>query len=299
MELISRHCPVCGSESETSIFAPANFDPSQLNEYAFASRKIPEYMHYQLISCGKCDLLYASPVPQQEALSEAYHVAAFDSSEEAHYASQIYAQLLQRLLPRLPDRVGVLDIGTGDGAFLEQLLSLGFSSVMGVEPSAAPIAVAKANIRPLIRPGIFEVKAFEPEQFSLITCFQTLEHLSDPLALVRDAYHLLKPGGAVFFVCHNRRAFSARLLATKSPIFDIEHLQLFSPQSATYLLQEAGFRQVEFRRVFNRYPLHYWVKLFPMPLILKRFMISSLKKLKLGYLPVTLPAGNLAIMGYK
>src|SRR5690348_12097854 len=127
LELVKRSCPVCGASSETSVFAPANFDLSQLNDYAFASRKLPEYMHYRLLSCPECDLLYASPVPKPENLSEVYHQAAFDSSEEAHYASRTYSQLLQAFLPNLPDRIGALDIGTGGGAFLEELLAAGFS----------------------------------------------------------------------------------------------------------------------------------------------------------------------------
>jgi hypothetical protein len=70
-----------------------------------------------------------------------------------------------------------------------------------------------------------------PESLNLVTCFQTFEHLADPLAMCGDAFHLLKPGGAVLFVGHNRRAVSARILGRRSPIFDIEHLQLFSPAS--------------------------------------------------------------------
>ncbi|MDK2410547.1 hypothetical protein QHH03_15405, partial [Aphanizomenon sp. 202] len=35
------------------------------------------------------------------------------------------------------------------------------------------------------------------------------------------------------------------------------------------------------------------------PLKLKRFCLSFLKKTKIGYLPVSIPAGNLAVIGYK
>ena len=117
--------------------------------------------------------------------------------------------------------------------------------------------------------------------------------------MCREAYNLLKPGGAVFFICHNRRAWSARLLRTKSPIFDIEHLQLFSPPSLRYMLEQTGFQDITIKGVYNRYPLHYWVKLFPFPANLKRSLIKWLKKLRVGYLPIALPAGNLAVIGYK
>jgi len=42
---------------------------------------------------------------------------------------------------------GALDVGTGDGAFLGQLLANGFTDVAGVEPSAAPVAMAAPEVR--------------------------------------------------------------------------------------------------------------------------------------------------------
>ena len=204
-------------------------------------------------------------------------------------------------MQHIPNLDGAIDIGTGDGAFLEELLRTGFTSVIGVEPEPfqAPILAAKEEIQPLIKHGLFRVEDFQAGTFSLITCFQTLEHLYDPKQMCQDAYTLIKKGGAVFFICHNHRALSAKILRMRSPIFDIEHLQLFSEKSARYLLKMNGFTTITTKVIFNRYPLHYWVKLFPLPLKLKRFCLSFLKKTKIGYLPVSIPAGNLAVIGYK
>jgi hypothetical protein len=183
--MVSRACPLCGSADETHVFAEADFDFERLDGFAFASRKLPEYMHYRLVSCPVCDLIYANPLPTLEMLANAYQAADFDSSKEAHYASRTYATFLPEIAKRLPDREGAIDIGTGDGAFLEELLRNGFTDVVGVEPSAAPIAAAKEDIRPLIRSGIFRPDDFEPGRYSLITCFHTLEHVYDPLVVVR------------------------------------------------------------------------------------------------------------------
>ncbi len=179
------------------------------------------------------------------------------------------------------------------------MLAHGFRDVVGVEPSTAPIAAAKETIRPLLRHGLFRAQDFACRRFRLITCFQTLEHVYDPQALCRDAYALLREEGAVFFICHNRRAVSARMLGLKSPIFDIEHLQLFSPRSLHFLLQQAGFVDIRLHRVVNRYPLHYWLKLFPLPAYLKRRLLAALRRTRLGSLPLALPVGNLAAIGYK
>jgi SAM-dependent methyltransferase len=293
-ELVSRPCPVCGS-TESRPFAPANVDPAALGAFAFASRKLPEYMHFALVTCATCDLLYSNPAPAPGALEGLYRDAAFDAAEESRHASTTYGRQLDRFVGRLPDREGALDIGTGDGAFLSELVARGFTSVAGVEPSSAPVAMASATVRPLIRNTIFRASDFAPASMSLVTCFQTIEHVPDPLALCRDALSLLRPGGALFLACHNRRALLARLMGLKSPIFDVEHLQLFSPASVRGLLERAGFAGggIEVRPLVNRYPLEYWARLFPLPKTAKRGALGLLRKSGLGRLPLAAPVGNL------
>ncbi|MFI5360622.1 MAG: class I SAM-dependent methyltransferase [Elusimicrobiota bacterium] len=298
-ELRPRPCPVCGSNDDSDVFAEASFAPEELDQFAFSSRKIPEYGHFRLVSCPDCDLLYASPIPSPETLAMSYGQAPFDAPEESFYAARTYASFLCGLLGTLPDLSGALDVGTGDGAFLEELLSLGFSGVAGVEPSAASLAAAKEGARRLIRRGIFDPVDFRAGSLSLLTCFQALEHLHDPKRFCAAAHGLLKEGGAAFFVCHDRRALSARVLGMKSPIIDVEHLQLFSFRSVKRLLEETGFSDIRISPISNRYPLHYWLKLLPLPNWIKRRAVSILKRIGPGRWPISVAAGNMAVVGYK
>ncbi len=298
-KMVRRACPLCFSRDDSNVFSEENFDPQRLDEFAFASRKIPEHMHYRLVLCPVCSLLYCDPIPTPAAISKSYQEAAFDSSEEAHYAARTYGRFLTGIMKRIPRAKGALDIGTGDGAFLEELLKKGFTSIMGVEPSKAPIKASKKSIRPFIRNRTFNIRDFKKNSLVLVSCFQTFEHLYDPLEMCRSAYQLLKKGGALFAVSHNKDSLSAKFLGLKSPIYDVEHLQLFSPPSAKVLFEKAGFEQVQVRPLYNVYPLHYWLKLLPFPKNLKIGLIKILKKMGIGYLPVPLPAGNMVIIGYK
>jgi SAM-dependent methyltransferase len=303
--MAARACPVCGSVAAT-VFAEQRIDPAALDGFAFASRKQPEYMHYRLVACPVCDLIYASPAPGPETLAGAYLTAGFDSSDESKWAARTYRSLLRPVLASLGDPHhaaprgvhSALDIGAGDGAFLEELLAAGFGHVEGVEPSDAPRMSAKDHIRPFIHEGLFSPAVFEGRRFDLITCLQTIEHVHEPLALCREAWSLLTEGGALFIVCHNRRAASAKLLGRHSPIFDVEHLQLFSPRSLRQLLGESGFTDVSVRPVFNSYPVRYWARLAPVPARLKAKTQEALGG-RLGSLRVMLPAGNIAAWGYR
>ena len=74
--MTERRCPTCGASGEARVFADQHLDLGGLDENAFASRKRPEHMWLRLLECPVCDLVYASPVPSQEALAGLYETAA-------------------------------------------------------------------------------------------------------------------------------------------------------------------------------------------------------------------------------
>jgi SAM-dependent methyltransferase len=296
VRLTERPCPVCGPGAPFRVVAESNFDPAKMNAFSFASRKLPELMHHRLLRCRSCDALYASPAPKPGEVAKAYAAAEFDSGEEAGLAADTYAREL--LARPLFSRAGALDIGTGEGAFLRRLLAAGFTGVRGVEPSRAPIAAADASVRRLIRCGMFRAADFKKKSLGLVTCFQTLEHLEDPLAVCKASLQLLKPGGAFFTVCHNQRSLSATLMGRRSPIYDIEHFQLFTPDSLKSLLANAGFGNVRVWPISNRYPLRYWARVFPFPAPLKR-QVLALARGPWGSWRLPLRAGNQAAIAYR
>ena len=297
--LVSRPCPLCGSSDDSVVVAEAKIDPSRLGGFAFASRKTPEYMHHRLVECPSCGLLYANPAPTVSALADAYGDADYSSFEESRCAAATYAALLRRMVGSLPPDAAAIDIGTGDGAFLGELLAAGVDDVVGIEPSSAPIAAASPDVGPRIRKGTFDPDDFQPESFHLVTSFQTLEHVPDPLGVCRGAHRLLRDDGALLVVCHNRRAWLNRLLGRRSPIYDVEHLQLFCPRSLRSLLERSGFTDIVLRPIVNRYPIGYWVKLFPFPGALKAKLAAAMDRSRLGATPVPAPVGNVAAIGYR
>jgi SAM-dependent methyltransferase len=254
-------------------------------------------MRLRLVGCPVCDVVYASPLPTSEALAAAYDAAAFDSSEEARYAARSYAQQIADQLTRLPDREAALDIGTGEGAFLQELLGLGFEKVTGVEPSSAPIEAAEPEVKGFIEHGIFEPGVRPPGSQTLITCFQTIEHVRDPAPMVAAAAEMLKPGGMLLLICHDRRAPVNRALGLRSPIVDIEHMQLFSPRSASELVRRAGLGGIGSRPIRNRYPIRYWARLAPLPDGLRGPFDGFLERSGLARRPLTVGVGNLLVWG--
>jgi SAM-dependent methyltransferase len=225
----------------------------------------------------------------------AYREASYDSGIEARFAAETYASIITSL-PAMRGRA--LDIGAGDGAFVQKLLEAGFREVIGVEPSSAPIAAASSEVRPFLRQELFSADAFDEGSFDLVTCFQTIEHVYNPQELLDGMTRVLRPGGYALLVMHDQASLSARLLGMRSPIYDIEHLQLFSEAPARFLMSRFKYEDVRVMPIVNRYPIRYWARLSPVPGPFKQ-MISSLLRGKLGDTVVALRAGNLAVIGRK
>jgi SAM-dependent methyltransferase len=297
-QLEDRHCPVCGaSPHQARLFLEASYDAERIGDFSFASRKSPEFMSYRLLRCDGCATVYAQAAPPASVLAAAYKAASYDSTEEASLAADTYVHAMRDVIAGLPQRGRALEIGTGTGVLLERLLDAGFGEVVGVEPSPAAIAAASPRIRPHIREGVFAEADFAGEKFDLICCFMTLEHVADPRPLTAACLRLLRPGGVLAFVTHDYAAPLNRMLGRRSPIIDIEHLQIFCPQSLVRLLTDAGFADARTAPIVNTYPLRYWIRLTPLPASVKPSVLNALETLHLGGLRISVGVGNIISFG--
>lgn len=295
-----RSCPICHTPSSSArMFMKQNIDPTKLSSFSFASRKLPEFMCHQLLQCTNCDLVYANDPPDQSLLAHAYHVSDFDSNQEADDAALAYARAIQPVLRRLKRLDSALEIGTGTGVFLDHLKQCGFQRVAGVEPSSAAIAAAPEHRRAWIHEGIFREEDHAPESYDLICCFMTLEHVLDPNTIVSAAGKLLRPGGAIALVTHDYRSWVNRLLGKRSPIIDIEHMQLFSQKSIHTLLELNRFNDIQVHSFHNRYTLRYWARLLPAGTKRKQHLINTLTRLGLVDHRLSFNVGNMLSYGYR
>ncbi len=296
----SRSCPVCHTDFEKAkLFVEKNLDPAKLTGFSFASRKEPEYMCHRLVQCTNCDLVYADQPPDEGELAHAYHVADYDSSEEADDAAKAYILAIKPALAKLARHQSALEVGTGTGIFLDYLSRAGFTKIIGVEPSSAAIAAAPEYRRQWIREGMFDEKNFAAGSFDLVCCFMTMEHVRDPSIIASAAFHLLRPGGAFVTVTHDYRSLVNRLLGRRSPIIDIEHMQLFSRRSMRYLFESAGYADISVRPFANTYSLRYWMRLAPLPRSIKSAASGLMTLMSMNNVKLGINVGNLITTGFK
>jgi len=289
---LARLCPACGGIGKEKF--SANIEEEKISPSSYSSRKRPELMHYALMECQSCRTLFVEKVPDLDGLIENYVVASFDSRIESEYAAKTYGKYLNRL--DLIRNRRILDIGCGDGTFLKKATSLGAESVLGIEPSQGALESA-GEARNLIQTIPVEQCDYQFE-FDLVTCFQTLEHLVDPKTVLSKMCSAAISGGYVAVVCHNRLSLVNRLMGRRSPIFDIEHLQMFSVEGLEKIFQSTNLEIVVSKQILNSYPLGYWLRLFPMPKIMKDFF-ESRRDSFLMRIPISLFVGNRLVVAVK
>jgi 2-polyprenyl-6-hydroxyphenyl methylase/3-demethylubiquinone-9 3-methyltransferase len=111
----------------------------------------------------------------------------------------------------------VLDVGCGGGILSESMAARG-ASVTGIDLGEKALKVAKLHLLESGQKVDYRLIAVEelaqqsPCTFDVVTCMEMLEHVPDPLSVVKACAQLVKPGGHVFFSTLNRN-FKAYLFA--------------------------------------------------------------------------------------
>lgn len=293
-----RICPIC-KKAESKIFLPEKIDQNLISNFSFASRKNPEYMRHELVRCVYCSLIYTNKPLKKSIIEKLYFNADFNSSLYADQASNAYINGLLLIIKKLNIKSEILDVGCGEGSFIYKLFKLGFNNVTGIEPSLLAIKHANEKIKKKIKPGFFSKKLIGNKKYDLITFFMTLEHVLEPKDILKNFNEVLKKDGTLALVVHDSSSLLNKILGSKSPIIDIEHLQLFNKKSIYKILDKAGFNNIQIKPLKNLYSLDYLLLLLPIPNFFKKIIIRFLKIFAIDKIIIPLKLGNIIITARK
>lgn len=211
---------------------------------------------YTLKRCTRCGLVHLASVPEGADL-EFYTDVAIEKSTnnnkdaieywtlpdyyKKHYATFItfFAQRMQRILAAAPHTKSLLDIGCGYGFFLQYAQGY-VESVTGVELDPAVAAIAQASGLPVLHRSAESLLG--EDTYDCIVLCDVLEHLRDPLIILKLCHSLLNPHGVLYVQVPN-------LLGFKLPWGHSwglpHHIWQFNTRSLKAMLEASDFTAVQ------------------------------------------------------
>jgi SAM-dependent methyltransferase len=195
------------------------------------------------------------------------HPDAADGSAFNGAVGQGVANVLLAVIARQSQVKTVCDLGCGNG-YLAGVLARRGCSVLGIDGSATYIDMARASnsghgatfINALIDDDLVrQVQASHPP-FDLVVSSDVIEHLYNPLAFLKAAHALVKPGGVAVIGTPYHGYWKNLAISLKGGwdqhhgvAWHGGHIKFFSVQSLSDMLYDAGFNRPSFE-YFGRVP---------------------------------------------
>src|SRR5262245_11653797 len=148
-----------------------------------------------------------------------------------------------RYLPRPAANGTLLDVGCGNGAFLDMARSAGWQGI-GIDFDAHAVEIGRDKGLVVYHGGIDRFDA-QSERFDAITVSHVIEHVHDPKRLLAACYRLLKVGGFFFVETPNLDSYGhARFSSSWRGLEPPRHLVMFRFDGLKRLLVDAGFSDI-------------------------------------------------------
>ena len=211
---------------------------------------------YELARCVGCGLAFVTNPPSSAELEHfysfagGYHVGFRDDPKEIAKRFRLASrQLAMVARHHAPGRC--LDIGASAGFFVKTAADNGWDA-HGIELSSDTAQLARERYGVDVAHGRLEDAAFEPLSFDVVTLWDVIEHVPDPLDTMVRVAGLLKPGGVAGIITPNldglfaRSSYRIALRIGYWPAVEPPaHLFQYSTRSLTALLERVELQTVE------------------------------------------------------
>jgi len=171
-----------------------------------------------------------------------YHRDKSYQEEESHFKNIFMTRFA--ITRRFKKSGKVLDIGTSNGLMLDIFKENGFET-WGVEPSQSA-KIAKVKGHKIIN-SFFEKTKIPNNYFDVVIMNHTLEHLDNPLLVLKKVYKILKKDGIFLVDVPNAGGIASTILGSKWPYrLPKEHKHQFTSKSLSKIFEETGFKVIHF-----------------------------------------------------
>jgi SAM-dependent methyltransferase len=214
---------------------------------------------FPILRCRSCGTSYVSPRLIQSKLAELYSQKNYyesDNSLVCGYMNYLADRenilaTFRRRLDWLRGRSGgsgsgrLLDIGCAAGFSVEAALERGWDAY-GIEPSAYAAEAARQRLGNRVVRGTVDDIPFPRGHFRAVLLWDVIEHVPNPLGVLRRANELSEPGGLLSIITPDCGSPVARLMGKFWMEYakPTEHIFFFNRRTLTDALERAGFKAI-------------------------------------------------------
>ncbi len=150
---------------------------------------------------------------------------------------------IERFSGKKKSGIHLLDVGCSSGPFILAARDFGVEAE-GVEPSSGPARTAIQSGLKVYQGYLNDIHLPE-ESFDVITLFEVLEHLRDPLSLFKECHRILCSSGLLVIRTGNTDSWTVQYMKGRWKYFSIRehggHISFFNPVSMRKLSERSGF----------------------------------------------------------
>lgn len=199
--------------------------------------KMSRFSDSYLVRCRSCSLVFTGRIPTDQELIQHYKGYGREDTL-SHLTRQRYKELLSGW-ENLRQTNKILDVGAGNGFFIQEAIESGWQGfATEYTPEAVTLCRAKGATA---HQGDLDTAPFAEGSFDIITAFEVLEHVLNPLELMRNVARLLRPNGMFYLTTPNFNSISRHILGPQWHVIEYpEHLFYFTPKTLRNMAKRAG-----------------------------------------------------------
>lgn len=195
-----------------------------------------------IVKCQECSFIYLSPRIKKEYMGEYYKDNYYMIGNDS-YKRKLYQREKLKKLYKFKRDGRILDIGCGDGIFLQLAKQQGWET-FGTEISKEAVEYAtevrKVNV---INTNDIKMAKFDECYFDVITLWHVLEHLYNPENTLQEIHRILKNDGVLVVALPNIESIQSKIFKNYWVHLDIpRHLFHFSEDTIKKFLEKYGFK---------------------------------------------------------
>ena len=233
--LIKKKCILCKNE-----------------KFRLISKKTRDSKKHKIIRCLKCDHIQLFPVPTLNDEKKFYDENLQDKNiNDVGSIKRARRKMMPDNIRRyefikkiIPKKSRVLEIGSGHGFFLEIMKTNGFD-IIGYDISKEKRKYSKKVTDVPVYDININEKIPSDNKFDIVVLFHTLEHITDPITLLKNIKKLLKPKGKILIEVPNSDDFHLKLNKFyKEFYWERAHIHYFNPKILKNVIQKSSFKNI-------------------------------------------------------